>query len=80
MLGGASEEVVFTDIRRGSELSVPSDQELVSEQQPDTTIDNMQLCSFGKIRHQLNAVSHEKYWPEVVNLELGAPSAPRLIV
>ena len=61
------EEVVYTD-QQLCETGVRADRELAS----DTTI-GLLLGSFGQI-------SHDKYWPEVVNLYPGAPRTPRLIV
>ena len=46
MLGGPWEEIVFTDqqlCQTEYKVVAPPDQELASEQEPDTTID---LCNF----------------------------------
>ena len=62
LLGGPSEEVVFTD-QQLCQTGVRADQELAGEQQPDTKIE-MQLCNFGQIRRKQNAMSWGPLGPQ----------------
>ena len=61
MLGGPSEEVVFSNFVRQDSWSASCWRIRSWLQQPDTTIET-QLCSFGQIRRKQNAMM--KYWPE----------------